>query len=51
MSMNEGGLAVVSGTGGWSSVKSTGLVDSLEQGRMKEGIHQCVITEEVYKTT
>ena len=46
--MIEGGLAVLSGTRSSGSVKSTGLVDSLEQGRMKEWIHQCVITKEVY---
>ena len=39
MRMIEGGLAVLSDTGIWGLAKSTGLVDSLEQGRMKEEIH------------
>ncbi len=46
----EGGLAVLSGTGGSGSVILTGLVDSLEQRRMDK-VHWCAITEEVYKGT
>lgn len=38
--MIEGESAMLSSTGVWESVKSPGLMDSLEQGRMKEEIHR-----------